>query len=258
MTGPGHEFGPPPGHRPRASGMNTIGLIVAGAAGLVVVLGVGVAIGLSTGSDHDSGTSAAHPASARTSTSSSSPTPTTHYEPAPGIYSMNNVTNACDLVDTAPLTKWSSGPTPIVHREYPAQSADYGGVLLCQIKYTSTSPVDNVTTDDAEISLQVQFTGVAGPPKYDEWKSTDTVPQQGASSGDLTGLGTRSYWYAGHLTAADANSDSYAVGVQDSNVSLKVEVGIRRARGEAEASRDDLATIATSQARTTLDKLRKP
>ena len=46
--------------------------------------------------------------------------------------------------------------------------------------------------------------------------------------------------------------------MQDSNVSVKVEVGVRRAQGGAEASRDDLATIAISQARTTLDKLRKP
>lgn len=92
---PGQGYGPTLSYPPPSTGSGRTGLIIAGVLGLVVVLGLGVAIGIvvSGGDSESAGTSA----TARRET---------------GTYSMNAITNACDLVDPTPLTKWS--PTPKV------------------------------------------------------------------------------------------------------------------------------------------------
>jgi hypothetical protein len=39
-------------------------------------------------------------------------------------------------------------------------------------RYTSTSPTDGVTTDEAGIGVTVEFTSAGEPPAYDRWNGT--------------------------------------------------------------------------------------
>ncbi|WP_132117280.1 hypothetical protein [Actinocrispum wychmicini] len=164
---------------------------------------------------------------------------------------MRTITNACDLLDPKPLMKWSSTPTPPVHREDPPS-----GGLTCDLKYTSTSPTDGVTTDEAGIGILVEFTSANEPPEYDKWNNTGAA-QQGWSTGTIPGLGTRNSW-RGISVTNPAPGASYIVGVQDSNVSMQVQVAVHRAPGEGPLKLDELSAIAQSQARTVLDRLKQP
>lgn len=250
---PGQGYGPPPSYPP-PTGSGRTGLIVVGVLGLAVVLGLGVVIGVFIG-DTDSG-SAAAPAPSSTSASSSA-APATTSQPAPGIYSMSGITNACDLVDPTPLHRWSSTPREApVHQEFPPNNFD-GGNLYCALRYNSPSTVpDDATIDEAGIGLQAQITGAAAAPAYDRWKQTDTAATgPGRAWGEITGIGAQGYWY---IAATDtSNGMTYIVGVQDSNVSVRVEVAVLRAKGEPPVNRDELATIAENQARRALDGLKK-
>ncbi|WP_433626343.1 hypothetical protein [Nocardia sp. CA-120079] len=249
---PGPGYGRPP--YPPRTGSGRTGLIVAGVLGLVVVLGLGVVIGVVVGK-RDSG-SAAAPNRSNTSASSTAATTTSLREPAPGIYSMSGITNACDLVDPTPLHRWSSTPREApVHQEFPPNNSD-GGNLYCALRYTSPSTVpDDATVDEAGIGLQAQITG-ADAPAYDRWKQTDTTATgSGRAWGEVTGIGAQGYW---HTASTDTgNGMTYIVGVQDSNVSVRVEVAVLRAKGERPVNRDELAGIAESQARRALDGLKK-
>ncbi|MGY2091795.1 hypothetical protein [Nocardia gipuzkoensis] len=50
---------------------------------------------------------------------------------------------------------------------------------------------------------------------------------------------------------------TYIVAAQDSNVSVRIEVAVLRAKGEPSVNREELATIAENQARKALDGLKK-
>ncbi|MGK8557583.1 hypothetical protein [Nocardia gipuzkoensis] len=170
---------------------------------------------------------------------------------------MSGITNACDLVDPTPLHRWSSTPREApLHQEFPPNTSD-GGNLYCAIRYTSPSTVpDDATIDEAGISLQVQFTGADAAPAYDHWKQTDTsAAGSGRASGEVTGIGAQGYWHT--ATTDTSNGMTYIVGAQDSNVSVRVEVAILRAKGEPPVNRDELATIAENRARKALDGLQK-
>ncbi|MEV5836163.1 hypothetical protein [Nocardia sp. NPDC052112] len=249
---PGPGYGRPP--YPPRTGSGRTGLIVAGVLGLAVVLCLGVVIGVVVG-DRDS-ESATAPALSSTSASSSAAAATTsRREPAPGIYAMSGITNACDLVDPTPLHRWSSTPREApVHQEFPPNNFD-GGNLYCAIRYTSPSTVpDDATIDEAGIGLQAQITGADAAPAYDRWKQTDTsAAGSGRASGEITGIGAQGYWHT--ATTDTSNGMTYIVGVQDSNVSVRVEVAVLRAKGEPPVNRDELATIAENQARRALDGL---
>jgi hypothetical protein len=177
---------------------------------------------------------------------------------APGIYSMDAITNACDLVDPSPLTKWSSTPkdAPQHHETRPA---DHGiGVLSCAIRYTSTSTVDKVTTNEAGISLQVEFTNAGAAPTYDHWRQQDTAATgSGLASGEVTGIGAQGYWRSAAGDSTVSTGTSYTVCVQDSNVSVRVMAAVLRAKGEPPGSMDELESIARSQVRLALDGLQK-
>ncbi|WP_157172396.1 hypothetical protein [Nocardia pneumoniae] len=169
---------------------------------------------------------------------------------------MSGITNACHLVDPTPLHRWSSTPREAPqHQEFPPNTFD-GGNLYCAIRYTSPSTVpDDATVNEAGISLQAQFTGAAAP-AYDRWKQTDTsAAGSGRASGEVTGIGAQGYWHT--ATTDTSNGMTYIVGAQDSNVSVRVEVAILRAKGEPPVNRDELAAIAENQARKTLDGLKK-
>ncbi|WP_157114713.1 hypothetical protein [Nocardia niwae] len=222
----------------------------------MVALGVGVVIGVVVGVRSDE--SATSPTPLITSaTSSAAPSTSSRRDPAPGNYSISGITNACDLVDPTPLHRWSSTPREAPqHREFPPNDYD-GGNLYCAIRYTSPSTIpDDATVDEAGISLQAQFTGADTAPAYDGWQQTDTG-STGArrASGEVTGIGTEGYWHT--ATTDTGNAMTYILGVQDSNVSVRVEVAVLRAKGEPPVNREELATIAENQARRALDGVRK-
>ncbi|SFO09786.1 hypothetical protein [Amycolatopsis rubida] len=242
---PGQGFGYPPPAKP--PGPRT-GLIVAGAIGLVVILGVGIAIGLSL----SGGSSAPE---AKPAPAAPSPAPSTTASPAapPGKYSMSGISDACALLDPKPLAKWSATPIPPVHREG-RPSEGYGGDLSCSLRYTSTSATDGVATNEAGIAVRAEFASADRPPAYEQW---NTKPSPGWTSGTTPGLGTRNYWRAGSTTEPGPGA-SYIVGVEDSNVTVEIQVAVHRAPGETPLKMDELSSIARSQARAVLDRLRKP
>ncbi|MEV6560895.1 hypothetical protein AB0M22_34605 [Nocardia sp. NPDC051756] len=231
--------------------------IVVGVLVVVLVLGLGVVIGISVPDRDGSGKPAAVvPSAAAPSTAAATTSPLP--EIAPGIYSMDAIADACDLVDPAPLTKWSSTPkeAPQHHETRPAD--DGIGLLSCAIRYISTSPVDNVTTNEAGISVQVEFTNAGVAPTYDKWRQQDTAAAgAGRGSGDVTGIGAQGYWRSAVGDSSVSNGTTYIVGVQDSNVSVRVTVAVLRAKGEPTVGVDELDSITRSQVRLALDGLRK-
>ncbi|MCX4098475.1 hypothetical protein [Nocardia sp. alder85J] len=224
-------------------------MIVAGVAGLVVVAGIGVAIGVDAGR-HDDDMPAA--VSSHLAVTSAAPRPAA----APGMYSMDAVTDACDLVDPTSLSRWSSTPGESIHREYPASSGD-GGTLLCRIRYIGTSASADEAAGEAGISLQVQFTDTTAVPAYDRWSLDDTAPGPDRDVDAVSGIGARGYRRYDIETTDQAAGVSATVGVQDSNVSVRVEVAVLRSDQQSPAEGDELVTIAENQARATLDGLRK-
>ncbi|MEV6606675.1 hypothetical protein [Kutzneria sp. NPDC051319] len=219
------------------------------AIGLVTVLAVGVAIGFLVSGSSNQAVPTSVPAAP-----SQVPTTTSTLPAAPaGKYSMAAITNACDLLDPTPLTKWSTKLVAPVHQEL-RPDGGYGGGLTCRLNYTSTSPTDGVTTDQAGIGVSVDFTSAGQPPDYDRWNNN---VQPGWSTGTIPGLGARNHW-VGIAGTDPSPGGSYVVRVQDDNVSVEVQVAVLRARGEDPPKLDDLATIAQSQTRTVLDRLKKP
>ncbi|MFQ6396139.1 hypothetical protein ACLMAJ_22030 [Nocardia sp. KC 131] len=231
--GPGYQ----PPYPPPPTGSGKTGLIVAGVVGLVVVLGIGVAIGISIGGDGDSDSTARQGA-------------------GPGTYSINGITNACDLVDPTPLTKWSATPRDAPnHQETPPSAYDSGG-LKCDVGYTSSTG-DEFPMNRARLSVEAEFTDGTAPPFYDHWKHSDTVTAEpGSVSGEVTGIGGQGYWHfevTGNLVAEMA----YVVCVQDGNVSVRVKIALTREKGSPAVGRDELDSIARPQVRRALDGLRE-
>ncbi|TCO59407.1 hypothetical protein [Actinocrispum wychmicini] len=219
-------YGYPPPAKPRRTGW-----IVAGVAAVVIALGAGVAIGVVV---------------ARQSPDQP-PKPAT----AP-VYSMNAVSNACDLVDPAPLTAWSPTPaSPPQHRE--VRPSVYGaGSLSCQIGYSSDNAVDT-----AEILVDADFTNGDAPPSYDGWKRGDTAKTgAGMESGPITGIGTQGYWHS--ETYGNLVTDTrYLLAVLDGNVSVRVRLNVSRDKDDSQVHRAELESIAEAQVRKTLNGLKQ-
>lgn len=218
-------YGYPPPAKPRRTGW-----IVAGIAAVVIALGAGVAIGVvaSQPSGHQ-------------------PTPV-----AAPVYSMNAVSNACDLVDPAPLTKWSPAPAgPSQHREVRPGVTDAGS-LSCRIGYSSGNAVDT-----AEILLDVDFTNGDAPPSYDDWKRGDlTKTGAGMESGPVTGIGIQGYWHSETFGDLVTNT-RYQLAVLDRNVSVLVRLNISRSDDESQVQRAELESIAETEVRKTLNGLKQ-
>ncbi len=221
---PGYGY-PPPAKPSRA------GWIVGGVAALVVVLGGGVAVGVVLGQ-----------------TSGQPPKPTA--PPVP-VFSMNAVSNACDLVDPAPLTKWS--PTPAGPPEYREvrPSVEGAGSLSCHIGYNNGDALNM-----AEILLDVEFTNGSAGPSYDNWKSFDLAKTgAGLESGPITGIGTQAYWHSETLGDLVTNT-RYLLAVLDGNVSVRVRLNLSRDKDNSQVPRADLESVALAQIRNTLNKLK--
>ncbi|MFF3228804.1 hypothetical protein ACFYV7_38830 [Nocardia suismassiliense] len=75
--------------------------------------------------------------------------------------------------------------------------------------------------------------------------------------GDITGIGTQGYWHTAVSDSSHTTGTDYVVGVQDSNVSVRVRIPILRQHGEPSVNLDELGTIARNQAQQTLNRLKK-
>lgn len=221
--------------RPPSGGGRTAP-IVAVLAGMVVMLGVGVAVGILVG--RDSGGSGGVAATAVA---------------APRTYSMNKVTNACELVDASPLTKWSSVPKgEPEHRE--TRPSVYGaGGLRCDIAYTSPG---ELSLNDAGMRVEAEFTSGDAPPFYDHWQHSDVVTTGARSaSGVVTGLGAQGYWHS-EVEGTLVTRTTYVVCVRDANVSVRVALNLDREQDALPmVSAAELDGIARAQVRRTLDAL---
>lgn len=204
--------------------------IALGLAALVLVLGIGGIVVIRVG--HSSGKPAARATGPE--------------------YSMTGISDACDLVDPTPLTKWS--PTPYgqpQHKETPP-SAYYAGSLLCQIDYTTAGD----PLDGANVILDVEFTNGSAPSSYANWKrgyAAKTGP--GVTSGPVTGIGAQGFWHSevyGDLVIATR----YALCVQDDNVSVRIRLDFSRQQGVAPVDRNVLEPIAEAEARKALNGLK--
>ncbi|MGY1940743.1 hypothetical protein [Nocardia gipuzkoensis] len=237
---PGQGYGPSPSYTPPSSNGRT-GLIIAGALGLVVMLGLGVVIGIVVGGGGRSSDSAGASATAR---------------PETGAYSMNGITNACDLVDPTPLAKWSPTPKGAPEHKETRPTAYGSGSLKCDAEYTSAT-VGEFSMNKAAMSVEAEFTNGAAAPFYDHWKHADVeTPRAESDFGAVTGIGNQGYWYSevrGNLVA----NMTYVVCVQDGNVSVRVRISLTREKDSPVVRRDELDSIARSQVRRTLDGLRE-
>lgn len=254
---PGQEYQPlAPQGAPSSAGYRKPGPLAAGVVALVAMLGAGVVIGIVIADGAGGSRSAAVEVSASAAATSSTATATSHPEPAPGIYSMSGIASACDLVDPAPLLQWSSTPDqPAFHRETPP-SGYTPGRLSCQFSYKSLAR-DGVHWNQAAIDLSVEFTTAGGAPAYDDWKRQDTTTGPGSGSGEVTGIGAQGYWHSAVSESSYTTGMDYLVGVQDSNVSVRVRIPVLRQHGEPPVNLDELGAVARNQARQALDGLRK-
>lgn len=234
---PGQGYGPTASYPPPSTGSRRTGLIITSVLGLVVMLGLGVIIGVLVGRGGGSSESAASTPVAKT-------------------YSMDAITNACDLVDPTPLTTWSPTPKGAPEHKETRPTAYAGGSLKCDAEYTSAT-VGEFPMNKAAMSVEAQFTNGAAAPFYDHWKHADVeTPEAESDSGTVTGIGDQGYWYSevrGNLVA----NMTYVVCVQDGNVSVRVRILLTREKGSPAVRRDEIDSIARSQARRTLDGLRE-
>ncbi|MEU2038539.1 hypothetical protein [Nocardia niwae] len=237
---PGQGYGPAPSYPPPSTSGSRTGLIIAGVLGLVVALGLGVAIGIVV--VRDSG--------------DESPGASAAAQMEPRTYSMNAITNACDLVDPTPLTKWSPTPKGAPEHEERRPTAHDSGGLKCDARYTSATGGE-FPMNKAAMRVEAQFTNGTAPPFYDHWKHADVAtPAPESASGVVTGIGEQGYWYSetrGNLVA----NIVYVVCVQDGNVSVRVSISLTREKGSPAVRQDELDPITRSQVRRTLEGLRE-
>ncbi|MBB1156843.1 MULTISPECIES: hypothetical protein [Amycolatopsis] len=221
---PAAGYGHPPPAKPRRTGW-----IIGGVAALVVVLGAGIAVGVVAGQPSD---------------------PPPKPVAAPG-YSMDHVGNACDLVDPAPLQKWSPTPKgPPKHEEVRPSEHDAGS-LNCEMRYTGSD-----TLNTAEILLDVDFTEGTAPSSYSNWKrGTLAKTGEGKASGSITGVGTEGFWHSEVYGDLVANT-RYVLCAVDANVSVRVRLNFSRTREVAQMHRTEVQPIAEAQARKVLNGLK--
>ncbi|MFF3228803.1 hypothetical protein ACFYV7_38825 [Nocardia suismassiliense] len=218
-------------------------LIVAGVVGSVVMLLIGVVIGF-VARDRDS---VGIPTDA---------SPTTRQGPI--TYSMSAITNACDLVDPTPLTKWASAPRLDPDHEETPQSGKFG-VLRCGVYY-GNSTGDKFPMNTAEISVRADVTDGSAARKYDNWKRTTAdLADDGSvvTSGEFTGVGTQGYWQFEADNFGGIVDSKYVICVWDGGVAVQVTIDLSREKESPAVDRDELDAVARSQARKVLDGLRQ-
>lgn len=231
-------YGYPTPQPPRS---NKTGWIIGGAIGLVVIVGAIIGVVALTGGDN--------PVNPLGDTKKNA-----------GKYTMDGVTNGCNVIDTSVLSKWVATPkgTP-THTE--TKPADYiGGRFECQASNEQASSADKYTTNQADLTLDVSFlsgSSAYAKPEFDTWKVVDTgTTGSGRTAGDVPGIGESGYWSAKVDDYTYFTTTDYTVAVKDDNASVKVNIRLRMAKGQ-EVSKDDIAQVCKDQARKALTNLKK-
>ncbi|MEV0364415.1 hypothetical protein [Nocardia fusca] len=169
-------------------------------------------------------------------------------EGADGDYGMENVTNACDLVDASVLDQWAANRDETTHQE-DAPASYGGGSLNCQVSNEGTD------SNSARLGLDVTFDSEYGSYGYDDWKKSDTATTgTDYSSGAVTGLGEDAYYSSQINDYSSFQTLDYTVAAKDSNVSVKVNMYITY---DGVVDRSTVDRICRDQVRKVLDELRK-
>lgn len=165
-----------------------------------------------------------------------------------GDYGMENVTNACDLVDASVLDQWAANRDETTHQEDAPESYG-GGSLNCQVSNEGTD------SNSARLGLDVTFDSEYGSYGYDDWKKSDTATTgTDYSSGAVTGLGEDAYYSSQVNDYSSFQTLDYTVAAKDSNVSVKVNLYVTY---DGVVDRSTVDRICRDQVRKVLDELRK-
>ncbi|MFQ6228976.1 hypothetical protein [Nocardia sp. NPDC002869] len=165
-----------------------------------------------------------------------------------GDYGMENVTNACDLIDASVLDQWAANRDETTHQE-DAPASYGGGSLNCQVSNEGTD------SNSARLGLDVTFDSEYGSYGYDDWKKSDTATTgTDYSSGAVTGLGEDAYYSAQINDYSSFQTLDYTVAAKDSNVSVKVNMYITY---DGVVDRSTVDRICRDQVGKVLDELRK-
>ncbi|MFD4401508.1 hypothetical protein ACFWPH_01965 [Nocardia sp. NPDC058499] len=230
---------PPPAYPPQPAGRGPSWLILVGAAGAaVVVLVIGVVAGVILGGRNDDSVPTAIP--------------------EPAIYSMKAVTNACDLVDPTPLTRWASTPGLDPVDELTRSSGDFGN-LRCSFYYDNSTR-DEFPMNTATMRVWADVMDGSAARKYDHCIRTaaelaDTGSE--VTSGKFTGIGTRGYWQFEADNFGGIVDADYGLCVLDGGVAVRVRIELSLEKDSPAVGRDELDSVARAQARTVLDGLRQ-
>ncbi|WP_280435216.1 hypothetical protein [Nocardia carnea] len=242
QTGQGHrpqQQPLPPAYPPPPTGRGTSGPIVVGAVGsAVVVLVVGVVAGVILGSRN----------------SESVPTAT----PEPATYSMKAITDACDLVDPTPLTRWASTPRADPVHEETSASGNFGN-LQCSVYYDNSTG-DEFPMNTAMMRVRADVTNGSAARKYDHCtRTTAELTDDGSevTSGSFTGIGTRGYWQFEADNFGGIVDAEYGVCILDGGAAVQVQIELSWEKDSPVVGRDELDTVARAQARKVLDGLRQ-
>ncbi|WP_157107149.1 hypothetical protein [Nocardia grenadensis] len=169
-------------------------------------------------------------------------------EGADGDYGMENVTNACDLVDASVLDQWAANRDETTHQE-DAPASYGGGSLHCQVSNEGTD------SNSARLGLDVTFDSEYGSYGYDEWKKSDTATTgTDYSSGAVTELGEDAYYSSQVNDYSSFQTLDYTVAAKDSNVSVKVNLYITY---DGVVDRSTVDRSCRDQVRKVLDELHK-
>ncbi|WP_157105985.1 hypothetical protein [Nocardia sienata] len=226
QSGPSH-FGTPTGYgaaaAARSRSKNNTALIVVGVVLFVILLICGIGGIALVNSDSGS-------------------------EGAGGDYGMENVTNACDLVDASVLDQWAANRDETTHQEH-APASYGGGSLDCQVDNEGTG------SNSARLGLDVTFDSEYGSYGYDDWKKSDTATTgTDYSSGAVNGLGEDAYYSSQVNDYSSFQTLDYTVAAKDSNISVKVDLYISY---DGVVDRSTVDRICRDQIRKVLDELRK-
>ena len=240
----------PPQPMPPAAGKKT-GVIVAAVIGLVAGIGIGAGTVAIASSDSSTPTASTRtPPIATTTTTSESAEEDPRSE---GAYSMDSVTNACDIVDPTLLHRW--GPT--TPRIGPENLETRPRWLACDVSFADPSLVDEFATNESGMNFEAEFTEGEATPAYDDWKRRDTdTTGSNLAFGEVTGIGSQGYWFSERADSL-MNAVSYTVAVEDSNVSVKVRISLNRGDGEPPVTWEEMDEVAKAEVQLALEGLKK-
>ena len=166
-----------------------------------------------------------------------------------GDYTMDSVTNACDLVDATVLDTWASTNEDTTHRENEPSESYGGGSLSCRINN------EGANSDSASLTLDVAFDGEFTSYGYEDWKKSDTATTGSEyNSGAVTGLGEQGYFASHAMDYSSFDTLDYSVAATDSNVSVKVNLNIT---ADGTINQTQVDQICRNQVEKVMDSLRK-